>query len=128
VRCNPRLFADQGTVGVDRLPAGGTDIGNRTPEQVERRCALPFRFCRREERPDVAQPRSSEQRVDQRMGDDVAVGVAREPTGRLELDSPENERNSVRKCVRIDAEPNAELAYPSRSCRRDRRSKTVTVS
>jgi len=127
-RRDPWLLADQDAVCVDELPPGLVYLRGGAPQQIERRCALPLRLPRWKQRTDVAQPRSAEQCIDQGMGDHVAVGMAREAPRRLDRDPAEHERNAVRERVRIDPQPDPQLAHPSGSCRRSRRLKTVTVS
>ena len=62
------------------------------------------------------------------MGDHITVRMTGKPAGRLDHDPAENERNALGERVRVHAQPDAELAHPSGSCRRSRSSKTVTVS
>ena len=80
----------------------------RLREQVERVGALPARIVRREQRADVAEPGGAEHRVDQRVRDHVAVGVAGEPARMVELDAAEDERHALDERVRVDADPDAE--------------------
>src|SRR5438874_3001 len=127
-RRDPRILADQYAVRVDELPPRLADLSGGAPEQIERRSACPFRLAGWKQQADVSEPCRTEQRVDQRMRDHVAVRVAREAARRVDRDAPEHERNTVREGMRVDAEPDPELAHPSGSCRRCRRSKTLTVS
>ena len=62
------------------------------------------------------------------MGDDVAVGVAGQPGLAGEVDAGQDERDPVGEAVRVDSEPDPELAHPSGSWRASRWSNTVTVS
>src|SRR4029077_17869788 len=77
---------------------------------------------------DVALAGRAEDRVDQRMDDHVAVRVTRETGLAGEVDACEHERHPVLEPMRIDPEPDAEIAHPSGSSRASRRSKSVTVS
>src|SRR5689334_16023222 len=62
------------------------------------------------------------------MRDHVAVGVTGETPWVCEPDAAKHERDAVGKCVRVDAEADAEAAHPTATCVGRRRSKTVTVS
>ena len=57
------------------------------------------------ERADVREAGGAEQRVGQRMGDDVAVGVPDQPARMVDRDAAEHERNALAEGVGIDAEP-----------------------
>jgi hypothetical protein len=61
------------------------------------------------------------------MRDHVAVGVACETARGVEAHTAEQERDTLRECVRIDAEADSEV-HSSGSWRALRRSNTVTVS
>ena len=66
--------------------------------------------------------------VDERVRDDVAVGVPGEPPRLVrELDAAEHERNALGEGVSVHPDPDPD-AHGSLSCRRTRRSKTETVS
>ena len=65
---------------------------------------------RREEGADVAQAGSAENRVDDRMGEDVPVGVAGEPPLRVELDSAEDELHPGLERMGVDARPDPVLS------------------
>ena len=62
---------------------------------------------RRKERADVAEAGGAEQRVGERMGDDVTVGVADEPARMVDRDAAEHERDAVAERMRIDANADA---------------------
>ena len=72
-------------------------------------------------------PGRAEHRVDERMGDDVAVAVTGEAAWRVEAHAAEHERHPLCERVRVDAQADTE-AHPSGSCRACLRSNTVTVS
>ena len=64
-----------------------------------------MRIGRREELADVALARRSEDRVDESVCDDVAVGVAGQPRLAGKVDARKDERDPVGEAVRVDAEP-----------------------
>ena len=59
--------------------------------------------------------RGAEHGVHERVGDDVAVGVAGETCLAVELDAAEDERRLVGEGVRVDADADPETAHPSGS-------------
>jgi hypothetical protein len=71
------------------------------------------RLVRREERADIADPGGSEQRVDQRVRDHVAVRVPCQPARMLEAHTAEHEGNVVRERMRVHAETDAQGAHPT---------------
>ena len=83
----------------------------RLGEQHERRDAAEALLARREERADVAEPGRAEQRVDQRVREHVAVGVAGEAARVVELDAAEHERHALLERVRVDADADAEVRH-----------------
>src|SRR5436309_1974039 len=120
-RCGECPLADGHAVGIGQVPTRVADLRVGAREQVERRSALPLVGVGREKRADVTEAGGAEQRVDQRVRDHVAVGVAREPSPRVDLDPAENERHTLDERVRVDADSHP---HPSGSWRRSRRSKT----
>ncbi len=81
-RGEPRALSHEHAVGVHELvPALADDLVG-PPEQVERRGALPALVPGREQPADVPEPGSPEQRVHQRVREDVPVGVPDEPAAR----------------------------------------------
>jgi len=62
-------------------------------------------------RADVAKIRGAEERVDQRVGDDVAVGVPRQPRLAWKLDPSEDERHAGVEGVGVDADPDPEVRH-----------------
>ena len=111
VRSDARFLADEHAVGVHELPAGILDALVGDAEEVERRGALPLRLAGREERADVLQAGSAEQRVDERVREHVAVGVADEPARVLDPDTAEDERDAFGQDVRVDADPHPEVRH-----------------
>ena len=77
--------------------------------------------------PDVAQAGGAEQRVDDRVGEDVGVRVAGEPLLVRDVDAAEDEPATGREGVRVDADAGPDR-HPSGSSRRARRSKTQISS
>jgi hypothetical protein len=68
-----RLLADEHTVAIDELPSGLPHLAIRLPQQIERRRAAVLLVARRKERPDVAEIRRAQHRIDERMRNDVPV-------------------------------------------------------
>ena len=64
----------------------------------------------REERPDVVHAGGAEQRVAQRVTDDVGVGVPLEPVRVRDLDAAEHERTARDQAVRVEGGADAELS------------------
>ena len=69
---------DEDAVRVHELPPGVAHLPVGLPEQVERGRAAVLLVAGGEERPDVAEVGGAQERVDERVGDDVAVRVAGE--------------------------------------------------
>ena len=113
-----RLLADEHAVGVDEPPARRPHLRVGLGQQRERRDAAEALVARGEERADVAEPGRAEQRVDQRVREDVAVGVAGEAARMVELDPAEHERDARprararRRRSRSVARPPRRLALP----------------
>ena len=129
MRREPRLLADEDAVGVDELASRrrararrrrASRSSDETPSAVVR--------VGGEERADVAEVGGAEDRVDQRVRDHVAVGVAGEAARLVERDAAEDERHALLERVRVDADADAELLIRAAPGARSRPSKTVTVS
>ena len=76
-----------------------------------------------------ASPGCAEHRVDQRVRDHVAVGVARRARAADSmLDAAEHERNAVLERVRVDPEPDAKSLIRAAPAAHAAPSNTVTVS
>ena len=75
-------------------------------------------------------PGRAEQRVRERVGDHVPVGMAREPARMLDRDAAEDERNAVREGVCVDSDPDAKLAHTSEAsaCGSEARSSSPHVA
>ncbi len=121
-------LADQDAVRVHEVEAAHPDDLVAPLEKPDRGDVQPLRIGGREELADVALAGRAEDGVDQRVGDHVAVRVTGEPRLTGEVDAGEDERDPVLEPVRVDAEPDPQLAHPSGSWRDSRRSNTVTVS
>ena len=59
-----------------------------------------------------ARPAAAEQRVGQRMGDDVTVGVADEPSRMVDRDATEDKRHPLAESVRVHTEPDPQSVHP----------------
>jgi hypothetical protein len=113
--CDARVFADEDAVGVHELEARAPDLSIGVPEEQQRRNAAERVVFGGKEAPDVPEGRGPEERVDERVGDDVAVGVPGQATVLAEADPREDERDAVGKGVSIDAEPDPQTRQPSSS-------------
>ena len=83
-------------------------------------------FIRREQRTDVAEIGGGQERIDERVGDDIAVGVPREATGMLDQDACEHQGNAVCEGVGVEPDADPDLLIQARltrpAARRARRS------
>ncbi len=123
-----RPLADEDAVRVHELEARLPDGRHRALEEEQGRGALPLGLLGGEEAADVAEPGRAEDRIDECVGDDIAVRVAGEPGLAGELDAADDERRVLGEGVGVDADPDPQPAHPSGSWRAVRASKTVTVS
>ena len=114
----------QHAVGVDEHEAGLAHLAVGLGQQLERVGAAVALVVGGEERPDVGEPRGAEQGVGERVGDHVAVGVAREPARVVDRDPAEDERHAGVERVRVDPEADAKVAHASEAsaCGSDARS------
>ncbi len=80
-RADLRPFADQGHLEIGDAAAARGDTLDRVFEELIRGGALPFHIAWREMRTDVAVGQCAEDRVDQRVQPDVAVGVGEKAPG-----------------------------------------------
>jgi pimeloyl-ACP methyl ester carboxylesterase len=126
----------------DRLAVGGdlgalehhrhVDVLDRPDEagdvaqQLHRVGVLPDGVAVGEVLADVAQPGRAEQRVGDRVGEDVGVGVAGEAGLVRDLHAAEDEPAPGRERVRVDPDAGAGAHQPIGSSRRSRRSKTAS--
>ncbi len=78
VRTDPRLFGDDGDVGVLHRPAERSDTGDGGPKHLDRVAAAMALVRVGEHFPDVASARGAEHGVGQGVRDGVTVGVANE--------------------------------------------------
>ena len=95
-----------------RQPASRTSryaFQRRSTEEAPRYCSS----SGREEGADVAEVCRAEERVDERVRDHVSVRMPDEPARVLERDAAQDERYAVLECVRVDPDPDPELAHAS---------------
>ena len=111
---DPWLLPDEDAVGVHELPAGLAHLAVGLGKEVERRRSTVPLVSGGEERADVAEVRGAEDRVDERMRDDVAVRVAGEPARMVDRHAAEHERHALLERVRVEADPDPELAHIER--------------
>ena len=86
-------------------PALGRHVRRHTAQQLDRVGAGDVRIGVGEPLPDVAQPRGAEQRLDDGVGDGVAVAVADEPRKPVEPAATEHQRPVRIVAEAMDVEP-----------------------
>ena len=111
MRCEARLLADEDHVRVRQPPARVPDPLPGLCEEVERIGAREREVCGGEERADVFEPGRAEQGVGQRVGEDVAVRVARQAAWMLDPNAAEHERDALLEGVRVEAGADAVLRH-----------------
>ena len=89
------------------------DVRPGLREELQRVGSGERRVARGEERSDVLEPGRAEHRVGQRVGEDVAVRVARETARVLDPDASEHERHALLERVRVEAGADAVLRHGS---------------
>jgi hypothetical protein len=109
VGSDSRLFADEDAVRIHERVAGRSHLGVGLGEHRERRDTPEAFVARREEAADVAEAGCSEQRVDERMCDDVPVGMSSEPARMIDGNPAEHEWDALLEGVGIDADPDPEI-------------------
>src|SRR5205085_1244509 len=83
------LFAHEHAVGVHERPAGFAHLPVGLAEQLDAvRTAKPL-VARRKQRADVAEARGAQDRVEERVGEHVTVGMARKAARVVEPDAAE---------------------------------------
>src|SRR5262249_22067062 len=87
----------------------------RLAQELDRVGAGERRILRREQRADVLHAGRAENRVGQRMREDVAVGVPRQPARMLDAHAAEHQRDAVLQRVCVEAGTDAELAHAKSS-------------
>jgi hypothetical protein len=102
-----------------RRPHAAGDVA----QQRHRVGSRPRRIGVGEQQPDVAQAGGAEQRVDDRVGEHVGVGVTGQAGLVRDLDAAEHEPPPGGEPVRVDADAGAD-AHPIGSSRRERSSNT----
>ena len=99
-------------VGVDEPPARPHAPARRPPSsRASGRDAAQALVAEGKSAADVAEAGRAEKRVDQRVSDHIAVGVAGEPARVVDLDPAEHERHAVVEGVGVDADPDAVLSH-----------------
>ena len=114
-RADPGLLTDEHAIGVDELVAGVPDLAVRLPEEIERGRSSVLLVTRGKEGADVAEARRPEERVDERMCDDVAVGVPGETARVVDRHAAEDEWHALDEGVRVDPEPDTQLRHRSQA-------------
>ena len=111
MRREPRLFADEDDVGVREPPAFHSHLLPGPREEPQRVGARERGVAGGEERADVLESGGPEQRVGERVREDVAVGVAGQPARMLDLHPAEHEGHAVLERVRVEARADAVLRH-----------------
>ena len=122
-----RPLADEDAIRVHELEPGHANDLVAPLEQPDRGRVEPLRVGRGEELADVSLPGRAEDRVDERVGDHVAIRVARQPRLAGKVDACEHERDPVREPVRVHAEPDPQVAH-SQEATSTRSAAPVTLS
>src|SRR5206468_4238596 len=108
-----RTFGDDRQVTALRGSADVREQGNGPPQEIEPAEPPESGVRVREVLTDVPQPRGTKERVSERVADDVAVGVAREPGLVVEPDATQDERPVRVPRVQIDPEADPKVAHRS---------------
>ena len=116
------LLEHHGRVDVLDRPALGAHALEHGAQQRHRVGVAPQLVGVGEVLADVAEPGGAEQRVDDRVGEDVGVGVARQPAVARNLDPAQDQRPAGLEAVGVDADAGAH--QPIGSSRRVRPSNT----
>ncbi len=122
-----RLLQHDEGIDVDEAPAGCRDAAPGLGQQIE--AAARRASCSSLDgkmRPDVVHAGGAEQRVAERVTDDVGVGVALEAVGVRDLDAAEHERHA-RARAGARRRPCRRGAQPSGTSRRSRPLNIETV-
>lgn len=112
MRSNLRRFRNDCTIHmIDDCSPGAKEPGRMSQKQ-RRVGALPARIGRREMFADVAKAGRAQERIGQRMKDDVGIAVAGEPAAVRDFDAAEHDRAFTGKGMDIKAHagPGAEAA------------------
>ena len=121
-RCGASLGAASTTTAstLTRLQPGRRDPPPGLRQQVEASRAPPLLVLGREERADVVHAGRAEQRVAERVTDDVGVGVTVESVRVRDLDPAEHERTPGHQAVRVEGRADAELSQAAPHAARGR--------
>ena len=126
VRVEPGRLADHRGVHVHHSPAMLVQEPVDLPQQVDAVGSGVALVGVREVLSDVAQAGGPQQRVDDRVRQNVPVGVTQEAAaGVLDHHSPEDQGAPLHQTMRVVSDPRA-LAQPSGSMRRSRRSNVAS--
>src|SRR3954453_1668538 len=111
VRANARLLADERRVDV--LDAAA-EVPQRHRQQIQRVRVPPLFLLGREERPQVTESARAQDRVDDRVRQDVRIGMAAKPALVRDLDAPQDEPAALDERMHVIADPDSR-AHPTRS-------------
>src|SRR3954452_17559556 len=109
VRANARLLADERRVDV--LDAAA-EVPQRHRQQIQRVRVPPLFLLGREERPQVTESARAQDRVDDRVRQDVRIGMAAKPALVRDLDAPQDEPAALDERMHVIADPDS---HPTRS-------------
>ena len=110
VRPNLRGLAHDHGIDIDHTETHAHDDVHRPVQEIKRVSSLPASLARREVLAHVTGPGRAEDGVDQRVRNRIAVGMPRQTCVPRYLNSPEHERNTLAKAVRVVTDPRP---YPS---------------
>ena len=127
MRRHLRALEHDGGVDVDHPQPLAAHQGRHLAQQRDRVGAAPALVGVGEVLADVAQPGRPQQRVHDRVREDVGVGVAGQAQLVLDAHAAEDQRAALDQAVGVVAQADHHVA-PIGSVRRSRRSKTVSSS
>src|SRR5439155_16865295 len=120
VRSDPRLLGDHGDVRAHEAEAGLGDLPIGLAQKGDRIGVLPASVGGGKQRADVPQPRGAQNRVGERMGHRVGVGMARKTLGMWDFHSSEDQLAAVGEAVRVVADADAHGTSSSAILSRER--------
>src|SRR5262245_40541088 len=104
MRRQPRPLRDHRRVDVPYLEPRLADKGRRSLEQINAARVLPLRIIRRKVLPDIAEPGSPQQRIDDRVRQYVRVAVPGESDLACDLDAAKDEGTALLEAVDVVAD------------------------
>src|SRR5207244_8606383 len=107
VRLDPRRLADDRGVDAHERAPGGPGGARCAIQEDDAVGVLPSLIGGREVRSDVAEPGGSQDRVHDRVREDVSVRMAGEPSSMVDDDRPEQQRASVFEAMSVESEADA---------------------